>query len=177
MAGGFQASSRVVVVLEMSLFTQAAADIKQSQHLLSTVSRCGGEVAPSTAPVQAAADTLMVSTEEGSEVPCIRSVIILPADYDNVMYLGVASHHVEGVELVGGEVVHLDGGHLAVDLVLGREHVLGRLVAQHLGGSLRYGARYTTNPFQGTSKALQSLWPLASIQVRILERKFVKLSV
>lgn len=72
MAGGFQASSRVVVVLEMSLFTQAAADIKQSQHLLSTVSRCGGEVAPSTAPVQAAADTLMVSTEEGSEVPCNR---------------------------------------------------------------------------------------------------------
>ena len=90
-------------------------------------------MAPSTAPVQAAADTLMVSTEEGSEVPCIRSVIIFTADNDNVMYLGVASHHVEGVELVGGEVVHLDGGHLAVDLILRREHVLGRLVAQHLG--------------------------------------------
>ena len=39
--------------------------------------RCGGEVAPSTAPVQAAADTLMVSTEEGREVPCNRLVLVM----------------------------------------------------------------------------------------------------
>ena len=59
----------------VTMFTQAAADNKlYLQHLLSTVRRCGGEVAPSTAPVQAAADTLMVSTEEGREVPCNSSV-------------------------------------------------------------------------------------------------------
>ena len=57
------------------MFTQDAADNKLClQHLLSTVRRCGGEVAPSTAPVQAAADTLMVSTEEGREVPCNSGV-------------------------------------------------------------------------------------------------------
>ena len=77
MAGGFQASSRVVVVLEMSLCLHKMPQITScvSSHLLSTVRRCGGEVAPSTAPVQAAADTLMVSTEEGREVPCNRSVL------------------------------------------------------------------------------------------------------
>ena len=76
MAGGFQASSRVVVVLEMSLCLHKMPQITSciSSHLLSTVRRCGGEVAPSTAPVQAAADTLMVSTEEGREVPCNSGV-------------------------------------------------------------------------------------------------------
>ena len=75
MAGGFQASSRVVVVLEMSLCLHKTPQMTSClQHLLSTVRRCGGEVAPSTAPVQAAADTLMVSTEEGREVPCNSSV-------------------------------------------------------------------------------------------------------